>query len=180
MLDLLNDSFLSAKPERKAAKGMDVDSDQADDSAEIRQLASEFLSVMPIMHRTRPQRQINESMRGEHFIIQYIRVQGSKVQPSQISTEMNISSARVAAALNSLEKKGFIHREIDPSDRRRILVSLTKEGKAHAEKDGKRMVEGVCRLFTELGLEDSKEIVRLMNRVAAIMEQHHTDDTDTR
>ncbi|MCI1902422.1 MAG: winged helix DNA-binding protein [Bifidobacteriaceae bacterium] len=142
---------------------------------EIRDLAIEFVHLMPKMHRTDPQKRINESMRGEHFIVQYIQMQGRKVQPSEISTEMEISSARVAAALNGLEKKGLIKREIDPSDRRRILVGLTDEGSERAQEISEHMVDSIRELFASLGLEDSRELVRLIGRVADFMKEHHGD-----
>lgn len=142
---------------------------------ETDELANEFLHLMPRLHRTGPQKQINESMRGEHFIVQYINMQGRKVQPSEISNEMRISSARVAAALNSLEKKGFIVREIDPSDRRRILVDLTDEGKQTAHKISMHMVEGVHALFAEIGVEDARDLIRIIKKIAVFMEAHHGD-----
>jgi DNA-binding MarR family transcriptional regulator len=142
---------------------------------EIHDLADEFLYLMPTLHRSRPQKQINESMRGEHFIVQYIMLMGRKVQPSEISAEMEISSARVAAALNGLEKKGLIEREIDPSDRRRILVDLTKEGRARASIISQHMVAGIRHLFEELGVDDSRELLRLMKKISAFMKVHHED-----
>ncbi|MCI1935515.1 MAG: MarR family transcriptional regulator [Bifidobacteriaceae bacterium] len=144
-------------------------------NAEIEDLAEEFLRMMPRLHRTGPQRRINRSMRGEHFIIQYINMEGRKIQPSEISNEMRISSARVAAALNSLEKKGLIVREIDPSDRRRILVNLTSEGKKTAQAVSRQMVEGVYSLFSKLGIEDSREFLVIMRKIASVMESWHPD-----
>jgi DNA-binding MarR family transcriptional regulator len=142
---------------------------------EIDDLAKEFLRVMPMMHRSRPQKQINESMRGEHFIVQYIMLLGRKVQPSEISAEMEISSARVAAALNGLEKKGLIRREIDPSDRRRILVDLTQEGRDRAAVISEHMLSGVRQLFAYLGVDDSRDILRLVKKTAEFMREHHDD-----
>ena len=142
---------------------------------ELKDLATQFLYLMPHMHRSRPQKQINESMRGEHFIVQYINLQGRKVQPSEISAEMEISTARVAAALNGLEKKGLIRREIDPSDRRRILVDLTDEGHRRADEIADHMIHGVYSLFENLGLEDSRDLLRLVGRITDFMEQHHQE-----
>ena len=90
-------------------------------------LAKVMLSKMYTLNKTRPQRNINEGMRGEGFVMQYVIARSCPVQPSEISSFMDISTARMAvAALNNLERKGLITRRIDPSDRRRILVELDR------------------------------------------------------
>ena len=96
------------------------------------ELAKTLLSRMYTLNKTRSQRNINEGMRGEGFVLQYIIRRGGNVLPSEISGFMDISTARMAAALNSLERKGLITRRIDPSDRRQILVDLTDKGKEFA------------------------------------------------
>ena len=53
------------------------------------------------------------------FVLTYISKHGGSVIPSEISNEMGISTARIAAALGSLESKGLITRRIDERDRRR-------------------------------------------------------------
>lgn len=146
-----------------------------EERAEINDLASEFLHAMPHLHRSRPQKQITESMRGEHFIVQYINIMGRKVQPSEISAEMEISTARVAAALNGLEKKGMIRREIDPSDRRRILVDLTDVGRERADEVSEHMMYGVRMLFEYLGIDDSRDLVRLVKRMSGFMQTHYEE-----
>ena len=57
-------------------------------------------------------------------VYSFLSAHENGVIPSDIS-KMGISSARIAAALNSLEKKAS-SRRIDTDDRRRILVNLTK------------------------------------------------------
>jgi DNA-binding MarR family transcriptional regulator len=167
----------TAKSSQSSAVPQDAVTDA--ERREIKDLATQFLHLMPHMHRSRPQKQINESMRGEHFIIQYINLQGRKVQPSEISEEMEISTARVAAALNGLEKKGLVRREIDPSDRRRILVDLTDEGHRRADEISDHMVRGVYLLFENLGLEDSRDLLRLVGRITDFMEHHHRELDET-
>lgn len=48
--------------------------------------------------------------------------------PSEISDDLAVTRANISNLLNSLEKAGRIRRDFDPSNRRRILVSLTREG----------------------------------------------------
>jgi DNA-binding MarR family transcriptional regulator len=104
---------------------------------DYKEIASEFMKNMENMHKLRrasPQKQIDEPMQGEHFVLQFIPSHNGYVLPSEISYEMGISSARIAAILNGLERKGLITRQIDISDRRRILVDLTPKGKTLVEE----------------------------------------------
>ena len=88
--------------------------------------------------------------------------------PSDISKEMGISSARIAAALNSLEEKGFITRRIDTDDRRRILVDLTKCGRTEVEKHKSEVKTTTANMMKYLGEHDAKELVRIMKRLSDV------------
>jgi len=132
-------------------------------------LATQLLDSMQALHKFRPQKHLNEAMHGEAFVLRYITVKNSDVLPSEISGEMGVSSARVAAALNSLEGKGLITRQIDLNDRRKILVRITPEGRALAEEQEGAVVEGTAKMLALLGEQDAKEHIRIMGRLAEIM-----------
>jgi len=138
-------------------------------------LATQLLDSMQALHKFRPQKHINEAMHGEAFVLRFIMVQNGDVLPSEISSEMGVSSARVAAALNSLESKGLIIRQIDLSDRRKILVSITQEGRALAEGQERAVVEGTAKMLALLGKQDAKEHVRIMGRLAEILSTNCMD-----
>ena len=112
---------------------------------------------------------IYEAMHGEAFVLRYIMLQEGDVLPGEIGGEMGVSSARIATALNSLESKGLITRQIDLNDRRRILVRITPEGRAFAEEQEQAVVEGTAKMLALLGEHDAKEHVRIMGRMAEIM-----------
>jgi DNA-binding MarR family transcriptional regulator len=91
---------------------------------------------------------------------------GGRAIPSEISKEMGISTARIAAALGSLESKGLITRRIDERDRRRILVELTDAGRAQ-QNEHENMIMGMLeRMLRNLGETDSLEFLRILKRIA--------------
>ncbi|MDF2513522.1 MAG: MarR family transcriptional regulator [Herbinix sp.] len=132
------------------------------------ELADQFLLKTHQFQKGNHQKKIDGVMRGETFVIIYIAQHGRSVLPSEISSEMDISSARIAAALNSLEKKGLITRQIDASDRRRILVDLTPAGKEMAESHRQMALKTTARMLELLGEHDAKEFVRIMARLSEI------------
>lgn len=52
------------------------------------------------------------------------------IQPSDLAAELDMASSNVAAALRELETAGYISREKDPADGRRVSVLLTPAGDA--------------------------------------------------
>ncbi len=132
-------------------------------------LARELQEKMYLLHRGKPgkrQKKMNDAMLGGAFMIQYLYQCRGNVYPSQISDEMGISTARVAAALNNLEKKGLIARQIDTNDRRQILVTLTPEGEEAARAEREFMLRDMERLLSDLGEHDAGELVRIVGRIA--------------
>jgi DNA-binding MarR family transcriptional regulator len=65
---------------------------------------------------------------------------------SDVWSDLSISKSAVSQSLGVLEKKGLIHREMDKDDRRKILVTLTKQGETvlhQAEKESRQMFEAI-------------------------------------
>ena len=133
------------------------------------ELAAEFLDKMQALRRLKPQKNITESLHGETFVLHYISLHGDDVLPGEISNEMDVSSARIAAALNSLEKKGLITRQIDPSDRRKILVKLTPAGENMSQKLQQDVINEATKMLRLLGEHDAREYVRITGRLAEMM-----------
>lgn len=129
------------------------------------ELAQEFLHKMYILQKGKQQKKTTEFLQGEEFILQYIYLRNEDVLPSEISNQMMISTARIATALGRLESKGFVTRQIDKNDRRRILVTLTPEGKEIAEKHHQEVLNGVAQMLESLGEHDAKEHVRIIGRL---------------
>lgn len=129
-------------------------------------LALEFMETMNRLRKRNGQKKLNDSMHGEAFVLHYISLHEGNVIPSEISNEMGISSARIAATLNSLESKGMITRMIDVSDRRRILVELTSSGREQVDKHFQEIMKFTTDMLCFLGENDAKEYVRIMRRLA--------------
>jgi DNA-binding MarR family transcriptional regulator len=52
---------------------------------------------------------------------------------------LSVSKAAVSQMLGSLEKRGFILRETDRDNRRRIIITVTKKGKSSINKGQKHL-----------------------------------------
>ena len=135
------------------------------------ELAKELLEGMHALQKAGHQKLIREGIQGESVILHFIRKHDTTV-PGDISDAMGISSARVAAVLNSLDGKGLITREIDGGDRRRIIVKLTEKGTIEAEEQQKRNIKLIACALAGLGEQDAKEYVRITGRLASSLSEH--------
>ena len=136
---------------------------------DYRELAEMFMRNMVAMRKADSQKKIDSAMRGETFVLQYLSDRREDVLPSEISGEMGISTARVATALNSLENKALITRRIDTNDRRKILVTLTSEGKRAIEEHHNEILQDIASMLESLGEQDAREYVRITGKLAAYM-----------
>ncbi len=140
-------------------------------------LALEFMEKMYLLRQAKPHRQMSKSMHGECFVLQYIAHQEEAVVPGELREIMGISSARIAAALNNLERKGLVTRDIDSRDRRRVLVSLTPQGKETAKIHNRKLYEKTVEMLRLLGEEDARAYVRITGRLAELV-AHMEEETE--
>lgn len=90
--------------------------------------------------------------------------QRSAISVSEISNLLQITPAGVTHLINPLEEKGFIKRLPDPNDRRIVLIGFTNKGTKTAEVIIADVQKELFGLVNYLGEEDSRTLVRLMNR----------------
>ncbi|MCI1219793.1 MAG: MarR family transcriptional regulator [Bifidobacterium sp.] len=105
---------------------------------------------------------------GEPFVLRYLRKHGTAT-PSQLASALRSSSGRISAVLASLEKKGFVTREVDAKDRRNILVSITEAGLEQSLKDRDEARSAICWIFTQMGERRTRDFVDLVTEFHVYM-----------
>lgn len=140
-----------------------------------KKLAEKYLDSMGKLNKYHSHKKINEALHGEVTVLQYIYRSKTEVTPSRIGNDIGVSSARIAATLNSLESKGLIIREISLNDRRHILVKLTEEGEKEAKKRHQKIIEHIAKVLNLLGEEDASEYVRILDKLTKL--QPSKDDS---
>ncbi|MDR0856050.1 MAG: winged helix DNA-binding protein [Clostridiales bacterium] len=131
-------------------------------------LAVELIGKMRLMQKSGHQKSMQDGIHGESFLLYCIKEKHGESVPSEIGSKMGVSGPRIAAELASLEGKGLITREVDSTDRRRILVRLTQKGIAvEAEQQG-RYIGRVAAMLQALGERDAEEYIRITGRLAEL------------
>ena len=129
-------------------------------------IASVWTAQKPVMPRSS-----ERFSHGEYRLMGYLYCRKEPVRAGQLSQVLDISTARVAKLLQTLEEKGAVQRACDPADRRRVQVCLTPCGQEMVHTAHGHMVRQLTRLFDALGEQDAREYVRLCGRVAELTRQ---------
>ncbi|OZG62841.1 MarR family transcriptional regulator [Bifidobacterium lemurum] len=104
---------------------------------------------------------LGRAVKGEPAVLHELLVNGT-MTPSQLAVASHNSSGRISTLLSTLEKKGYITREIDPKDRRNILVNLTDAGRGKGEEYVEEMRAMMCWVFQQMGERRTREFVDLI------------------
>lgn len=132
---------------------------------DYKKMAQEYLTIRTQQLKVPVTQQVTKLVKGELFVLNFLATHKKSVYPKDISREMVVSTARIAAILNQMEDKKWITRTADPEDNRQILVTLTEEGYKVIEQQRERIIESVMEMFEKLGPEDSAEFLRIQKRI---------------
>jgi DNA-binding MarR family transcriptional regulator len=133
------------------------------------QLAEEFVLTVKSMNKSSFMMDLNRYSKGEMLVLNYLfKHQEESTVPSDLRNYTKTSSARIAAILGSLDAQGYITREIDRRDRRKILVSLTEQGRSVACAYHNAMLNRLASVFEHMGQAESQAFIeRLKDFVEA-------------
>jgi DNA-binding MarR family transcriptional regulator len=115
---------------------------------------------------------INRANKGELFVLHFLSMRNTATLPSELSSALHASTARISALLRSLEKKGQIERDIDKSNRRNILVTITEAGYERVNTEMKEMQKSMRQVFTDMGETDAVEFIRLSKRFFELTQKY--------
>ena len=86
------------------------------------------------------------------------------ISPSDISQDLHVSSPTVTQHITSLEVKGYIVREIDKHDRRKIRITLTPEGETCLKEAKRSMMSSFDGLVDHLGVKETQQFIMLLKK----------------
>lgn len=99
--------------------------------------------------------------------------EGSIDRFSDLEEDFYVSKSAVSQTLGALEEKGYIIRELDKTNRRKRLLSLTPKGRkivAATDNEVEAYFAGVIQRFGE---KDTRLLMSLFNRFAKIVEENN-------
>ena len=99
------------------------------------------------------------------------------VKASDLSKNMHITRGGISQMINEMEAAGLIERISDPTDRRVVLITTTENGKRQMDEAFAFMQKNLAEIISFLGEEDSRQLIRILNRIIPYLADRKTSPT---
>lgn len=162
----------------RVKKERELVSENKDQPLYVIQAVNDFKELMATNHKDVMDK-INRTNKGEFFVLHYLVMREPEpVIPSDLSAALQSSSARISSLLNTLEKKGQIKREVDETNRRNILVTITQEGRVRIQEELDILDGYMESIFIDMGQSDTWEFMRLMRKFSDLSYKYFPKEID--
>ena len=105
------------------------------------------------------------------FTILEVLLHKGPLPVNTIGEKVLLTSGSMTAAVNRLEKKGFVKRIQDPADGRCFYVHLTKSGRKVIRSAYEKHARNLEKVAEALTSEERSELVRLLKKIGHHAEQ---------
>lgn len=92
-----------------------------------------------------------------------------------LSVEIHLSPSTLVGIIDRLEAKGFVERERDTQDRRRVFIKVTKQGRKFSSSAPSPLQEKLAESLEGLTLLEQSTIALSLERVVELMEAEELD-----
>lgn len=112
----------------------------------------------------------------EYVLLKRIGEKSSSL--NEIREYLAISKSAVSQMLRSLEKKGFIYREADPTDRRNVIVTLTAAGERAMQKKEAAFNARFGKLLHSMSEDNLRQTIALVSRFRDSVSPGHNGEQE--
>jgi DNA-binding MarR family transcriptional regulator len=105
------------------------------------------------------------------LVLGILKDAGKPCQPNYISERLIVSRATVTGVLDTLVKRGLVRREPHPTDRRMLLVRLTKAGSRMADTVRRTVHRGEAEWMGSLSETERARLTELLGKLQRHMAQ---------
>ncbi len=89
----------------------------------------------------------------------------------EIAKRMNVSPSRSTRIIDGLEKKGYMQREIDQTDRRNMRVFLSRRGKILTNKLNRAFVDIHYEILQDIDVSQHESLITTMGHLLSAIEK---------
>lgn len=106
-----------------------------------------------------------DPLHGQGYVLYHLCHRGAPAQPGELCAELGITTPRMTSILSALERQGLLKRTVSTTDRRRVIVTLTDDGRTLVQDHDAQQLERISSLLDLLGEEDAKACTRILDKV---------------
>ncbi len=131
--------------------------------------ATELASIILSLHRSFIKSLSKHLDEGKISLPQFTLIgylsQTESMSMTEIARKMNHTTAATTGLVDRLVKAKLVKRFEDESDRRKVMVKISDQGKLIVEKVQQDMAQNILALFNEIGVEDQAAWLRIYRRI---------------
>jgi DNA-binding MarR family transcriptional regulator len=101
-----------------------------------------------------------------------VLVRRGAMSAGQLAASVRLTTGATTTAIDRLERAGFVRRQSDPSDRRRVLVEPSQEGAQQAFGLFDELIEATARLSADYDEEQLVLLLDALARFRALIDEH--------
>ena len=102
--------------------------------------------------------------RGQGRILRFLNEYGDMTQ-QELQCKLGVQSGSLSEILSKLETVGFIRRERDEADKRRVIVSITEKGLEDLNQHEALRLKRQAVLYDSLTPEEQEEMIRILTKL---------------
>lgn len=106
-----------------------------------------------------------DGFQGTCVILRLLREADGQMTAGQIAKNLGVSTARVASALNSMEKKGWAQRQKSAADGRMVVVRLTPAGREILADHESRLLSVIGDYLDKLTEQERLGLFKVMEKL---------------
>ncbi len=107
---------------------------------------------------------LDDGYRGMYVILKILQEKGGECGAGDMAKETGVSTARIATAINTLEKKGYVYRQSAIGDARKVVIHITEQGN-EAMLARKQSIETMIEpMLANLTDEESTQLFGLLKK----------------
>ena len=105
----------------------------------------------------------------EYALMRQFALEDDTTDLTSVREYLAVTKASVSQMLASLEKRGLLVRQIDPTNRRNLIVTLTSEGIERLRQKEFQVEWRLRELLAELGETDALQFITLINKMNTVL-----------
>lgn len=107
---------------------------------------------------------VDELTDKQHIVLNFIEQKGGS-SPIQIAQQIGITQSAVSQLLNTLEKKEWIRRSINPNNRRELHVELSDKAKTYLENMREVELAIIEKYYSALSFDEISTLTSIYEKL---------------
>ena len=135
---------------------------------------TEAKELLEKIRSSRPQDffgKLDTVLTGVGYVLTYLDSADGVVLAGDLARELNVSTARIAALLNKMERNGLVMRTGTPDDARKTVVEITQAGRIFLHERQKELMRMADVLIEKVGKDDINEFIRISGEIRNALEE---------